>query len=485
VSDLEVLAVAAEIYPLVKTGGLADVVGALPGALAAEGLRVRTLVPGYPAVLSALEGAEELHRSPEFFGGSARLLAGTAATLDLFVLDAPHLYARDGNPYGQPNGEPWPDNAQRFAALARIGASLGSGLLPAYTPAAVHAHDWHAGLVPAYRHYDGTRGARTVMTVHNLAYQGRFPGDLLPSIGLPPAAFTINGVEYYGGIGFLKAGLRFADRITTVSPSYAAEIQTDEGGMGLGGLIRARSDALSGILNGLDEDVWNPAKDSFLAATFGRRRLTPRLRNKAALRSYFGLVEDKQAMLFGVVSRLTWHKGQDLLLAALPRLLQQGAQLAVLGAGDSDLEAGFRAASAAHPGRIGCEIGYNERLAHLLQGGVDSLLVPSRSEPCGITQLAALRYGAVPVVARVGGLADSVIDAHPAETGRAIGTGIQFAPVTLPMLEGAIERANALYRQRKIWRQLQVNGMATDVSWRPSARQYAALFRELVTERTF
>ncbi len=484
-SDLEVLAVAAEIYPLVKTGGLADVVGALPAALAPERLRVRTLVPGYPTILSALEGAEEVHRDFNFFGGSMRLLVGTAAKLDLFVLDAPHLYARDGNPYGQTNGDPWPDNAQRFAALARMGASLGSGLLPAYTPVALHIHDWHAGLVPAYRHYDGTRGAPTVMTVHNMAYQGCFPADLLPSIGLPPAAFTINGVEYYGGIGFLKAGLRFADRITTVSPSYAAEIQTDEGGMGLGGLLRARSNVLTGILNGLDEGVWNPAKDPFLAAIYGERRLAPRARNKAKLRAYFGLIEDKQAMLFGVVSRLTWHKGQDLLLAALPRLLQEGAQLVVLGAGDSDLETGFRTAGAAHPGLIACEIGYNERLAHLLQGGVDSLLVPSRSEPCGITQLAALRYGAVPVVARVGGLADTVIDAHSTASGKTVGTGIQFAPVTLAMLENAIERASALYRQRKNWRQLQINGMATDVSWGPSARKYAALFRELVTEHVF
>lgn len=479
-SELDVLAVAAEIYPLVKTGGLGDVVGALPAALAPEGVRVRTLVPGYPAVVGALERVSELHSYREFFGGPARLVAGTAAGVDLFVLDAPHLYARNGNPYSQPNGEPWPDNARRFAALARMGASLGSGLVASYTPAVLHAHDWHGGLVPAYRHYDGTAGARTVLTVHNLGYQGQFPAELIGPLGLPPWSMTIDGVEYYGGIGFLKAGLRFADQITTVSPSYADEIQTDEGGMGLGGLLRTRSDVLTGIVNGLDERVWNPTQDPFLAANFGGRRLAPRMQNKAKLRAHFKLAEDNEAMLFGVVSRLTWHKGSDLLLAALPSLLQEGAQLALLGTGERAIEDGFRAASAAHRGRIGCEIGYNERLAHLIQGGVDALLVPSRSEPCGMTQLAALHYGAIPVVARVGGLADTVIDANPTAAGKAIGTGIQFEPVTLPALKGAIERATALYRQRKIWRQLQINGMATDVSWRPSAKRYAALFRALV-----
>jgi starch synthase len=482
VSGIDILSVAGEVFPLVKTGGLGDVVGALPKALAAEGLRVRTLVPGYPAVIAALKSAEEAHAHAGFFGGPARLLAGMAAGLELFVLDAPHLYARAGDPYTAPGGQPWPDNARRFAALARMGADLGRGLLPAYRPAVIHAHDWQAGLLPAYCHYDGTPGIGTVMTVHNLTYQGQFAPELLGSLGLPPYSFTIDGVEYYGGIGFLKAGLRFADRITTVSPTYAREIETDAGGMGLGGLLRARSNDLSGIVNGLDVDTWNPAEDAFLAARFGGRRITPRARNKSAVKAEFGLATDDAAPMFGVISRLTWHKGHDLLLAALPRLLAEGAQLAVLGTGEPGIEEGFRQAAAAHPGRIGCRIGFDERLAHLMQGGVDALLVPSRSEPCGLTQLAALRYGAVPVVARVGGLADTVVDANPATTGKAVGTGLQFEPVTAEMLGAAIRRACLLYRERKVWRQLQLNGMATDVSWRPSARRYAALFRELAGE---
>jgi len=479
-SALEVLSVASEIFPLVKTGGLADVVGALPAALVSEDLRMRTLVPGYPAVMSALETAEEIYNFPLLFGSSGRLLAGRAAGLDLFILDAPHFYARPGNPYNGPGGEGWGDNAFRFAALARIGASLGAGhLLPGYRPAVIQAHDWQAGLLPAYVHYDGGGGPRTVMTVHNLAFQGQFSPELLSVLGLPASSFTIHGVEYYGGIGFLKAGLKLADRITTVSPTYALEIQTDEGGMGLGGLLRSRAGVLSGILNGLDDAVWNPAKDSLLPASFSRQNLKPRAKNKTELRARFGLAPESRGPLFGVVSRLTWQKGFDLLLGALPVLLEEGAQLALLGSGEGWLEGGFRYASDQNPGRIGNYIGYDESLAHLVQGGVDALLVPSRHEPCGLTQLCALRYGALPVVARVGGLADTVIDANPMAIAQGLGTGVQFAPVSQAMLEGAIRRAAGLYREPKLWNQLQANGMATDVSWREPARRYAQLFREL------
>lgn len=479
-SRIEVLGIAPEIYPLVKTGGLADVAGAMPAALAAEDVRLRTLVPGYPAVLAALEAAEEVYVFPSLFGSYGRLLAGRAAGLDLFVLDAPQFYDRPGNPYQAPGGEPWGDNPFRFAALARIGASLAAGhLRPGYRADILQAHDWQAALAPAYVHYDGGRGPKTVMTVHNLAYQGQYDAGLLAALGLPPGSLTIHGVEYYGGIGFLKAGLKLADRITTVSPTYAMEIQTDEGGMGLGGLLRDRANVLSGILNGLDDEVWNPAKDSSLAAPFSRKQMAARAKNKAALQFRLALAPENPGPLFGMVSRLTWHKGSDLLLGALPVLLGEGAQFALLGSGDGGLEAGFRAAAASNPGRIGCHIGYEEGLAHLIQGGVDALLVPSRSEPCGLTQLCALRYGAVPVVARVGGLADTIVDANPMALAQGQGTGIQFAPVTATMLGGAIRRTAALYREPELWRRLQANGMATDVSWREPARHYARLFRAL------
>ena len=482
-TGIDALAVASEIYPLIKTGGLADVAGALPLALKADGVRVRTLVPGYPAVMRRLRKAATAHAFPALFGGPAKLLSARTAGLDLFVLDAPHLYNRPGGPYAGADGRDWPDNAARFAALARAGASLGQGLVDGYAPDILHAHDWQAGLAAAYLHYDGGPRPGVVTTVHNLAFQGQFDRRLLASLGLPPAAFTADGVEYYGDIGFLKAGLRLADRITTVSPTYAAEICTPEGGMGLDGLLRGRADRLSGILNGIDVKVWNPAADREITATYDASNLNPRAHNKADLQARFGLEADPEAPLFAVVSRLSWQKGLDLLLEAAPVLLAEGGQLALLGSGDAGMQAGFAAAAAAHPGRIGCMFAYDEALAHRVQAGADALVVPSRFEPCGLTQLCALRYGAVPVVARVGGLSDTVIDAGPMSLAAGVGTGVQFSPVNTPMLENAIRRAVGLYRDPAAWRRLQANGMATDVSWRHPARLYAELYRGLIAER--
>lgn len=480
---IQVLAIASEFYPLIKTGGLADVAGALPGALAAQGVATRTLIPGYPPVVAALERAKTAHAWPDFFGGPARLLSGAAAGLQLLVLDAPHLYGRAGGPYADAAGRDWPDNALRFAALARAGALVGQGLLPGYAPDILHAHDWQAGLAAPYLHYAGGPRPRTVMTIHNLAFQGQFDRRLLASLGLPPRAFSQDGVEYYGDIGFLKAGLALSDRITTVSPTYAAEIRTPDGGMGLDGLLRARADRLAGILNGIDVSVWNPARDPLITAPYAAGDLAGRAVDKAALQRRFGLEPDPAAMVFGVVSRLSWQKGLDLLLAALPTLLDVGAQLAVLGSGEAHLQAGFAAAVAANPGRVGALFAYDEAAAHGVQAGADALLVPSRFEPCGLTQLCALRYGAVPVVARVGGLGDTVVDASPMALAAGAATGVWFSPVNTPMLENAVRRAASLYRDTGAWRRLQANGMATDVSWTTPARQYAELYRALVAER--
>ena len=475
-----VLSIASEVYPLIKTGGLADVAGALPGALAKEGFAVRTLVPGYPAVTAAAKPAEVLHVFDDLFGGQARLVAARAKNLDLFVLDAPHLYGRPGNPYLNAEGNDWPDNALRFAALGQVGAELGRGLLPSFHPSVLHCHDWQAGLVPAYLAHMEGRSPRTVFTVHNLAFQGNFPARLLTRLGLPASALTVDGIEYHGQIGYLKAGLRLADRITTVSPTYAAEICTGEFGMGFDGLLRGRADVLRGILNGIDTSVWNPATDSLLPTRYDAASLDARSGNKAALQVRLGLAEEPRAPLFGVISRLGWQKGLDLLLAALPVLLEGGAQLALLGAGDPELEEAFRRAAAEHPGRIGCMIGFDEALAHLIQGGCDALLVPSRFEPCGLTQLCALRYGAIPVAARVGGLADTIIDASPVALSGGVATGLLFSPVNEALLEASIRRAVSLYQDQAVWRQLQLNGMATDVSWRGPAQAYAALYRELL-----
>ena len=340
-TPMQVLAVASEIYPLVKTGGLADVAGALPKALKAEGIETITLVPGYPDVLSALVEADEVLCYARCYGGAARVLRGSAAGLQLLVLDAPHLFARPGNPYVAPDGADWPDNAIRYAALGRTAAEIGQGSIAQFVPQVIHAHDWQAGLTHAFLHYSDRPRPGTIMTVHNLAYQGQFPQAMLREIGLPPESFAIDGVEYYGAIGFLKAGLQFADRITTVSPSYAVEIQQDAGGMGLGGLLRARSDVLSGIINGIDTSVWNPATDRFIASTFSADTLAERADNKAALQRRFDLPVSPDTFLLGLVSRMSWQKGLDLVLENMPLVLSEGTQLILLGSGDPEAH-GYR-----------------------------------------------------------------------------------------------------------------------------------------------
>jgi starch synthase len=481
-TPLRVLAVASEIYPIIKTGGLADVTGALPAALRACGIETRTLVPGYPDVIRALPEAEVLLHWPQFHGGPIRLLAGSHENLDLFVLDAPHLFARPGNPYVAPDGRDWPDNGVRFAALCRMAADIGQGAVPSFVPDIVHAHDWQAGLAPAYLHYAGGVRPGTVMTVHNLAYPGKFPHQMLDTFGLPPQSFTIHGVEYYGAISFLKAGLQFADRITTVSPTYAQEIQGDEEGMGLGGLLRERSRVLSGILNGIDTSVWNPETDPHIAARFSAGKLESRAANKAALQRRLGLDLSSDAPLLGVISRLSWQKGLDLLLETIPAILHEGMQLALLGSGDQDLQDRYQSAAMANRGRIAVVIGYDEALAHLIQAGADALVVPSRFEPCGLTQLCALRYGAVPIVSGVGGLSDTVIGEEAGTAGAAT-TGFKFAPVTSENLAGALRKAGNTFHDKHAWRRLQHNGMSTDVSWRDRASQYAALYRDIVGAR--
>ncbi len=373
----------------------------------------------------------------------------------------------------------WPDNAYRFAALAKVAAEIGLGLLSAFVPDIVHLHDWQAGLTAAYMHYSGRTAPGTVMTIHNLAFQGQFPAELVMPLGLPPAAFGMDGVEHYGAIGFLKAGLQLADRITTVSPAYALEIMQPETGMGFDGLLRARAARVSGILNGIDTAVWDPAKDPLIAKTYDAAHLDARAANKAFLQNGLGLRQDPGALTVGVVSRLSWQKGLDLLLEALPVLLDEGMQLALLGAGEAELEAKFQTAAETCPGQIGVAIGYDETLAHRIQAGADVVLIPSRFEPCGLTQLCALRYGAVPIVARVGGLCDTIIDANEMALASGAATGVQFSPVTSDNLAAALGRAAKLFRDRPAWRNMQKNGMTTDVSWQLPARRYAALYREL------
>ena len=475
---IEVLSVASEVFPLVKTGGLADVTGALPAALAPQGVNMRTLLPGYPPVMGQLEHARVVAGFDDLFDGDARLVAGTAGGLDVIVVDAPHLYARPGNPYVGPDGRDWPDNWKRFAALGYVAGRLANNLVEGYAPEIVHAHDWQAGLAPAHVKYGYSDRTRTVLTIHNLAFQGRFGSDIFGRLALPDHAFG-ESVEYYGGVGFLKAGLATADALTTVSPTYSQEIRTAAYGMGLEGLLQARAGQLHGILNGIDMEQWNPATDTSLAQTYTAATLDGRAANRRALAERFGL-EPGEGPLFAVVSRLTWQKGMDMLAAVTDLLVEQGGSLAVLGSGETELENGFRGAAMRHPGRVGIVTGYDERLSHLVQGGADVMLVPSRFEPCGLTQLYALRYGCVPLVARVGGLNDTIIDANEAALEAGVATGVQFSPAVEQALADGIRRTIALYGHRKTWRKMQRRGMKSDVSWSNSAGRYAQLYRMLL-----
>lgn len=487
----KVLSVASEAVPLVKTGGLADVAGALPAAVAPHGVEMTTLLPGYPAVLKAIGKARRAHGWDRLLGEPARLLSADLAGTRLLVLDAPGLFVREGGPYADGSGADWPDNWRRFAALGRAAADIAGGAARGLRFDLLHAHDWQAGMAPAYLRYappalSATRAPRavpSVMTIHNMAFQGVFGADVFSRLGLPQQVWSIDGVEYHGGVSFMKAGLAAAGAITTVSPTYAEEIRQPEFGMGLEGLIANRSDDVRGILNGIDPRVWQPVRDPALAARYGPRSLAKRIANKRALETEFGLDRD-EGPLFVVITRLTWQKGMDVLADVLDHLVALGGRLALLGSGEAALESAFQAAAARHPGRIGVRIGYDEALSHRLQGGGDAILIPSRFEPCGLTQLYGLAYGCVPVVARTGGLADTVIDANLAAVQAGVATGIQFNGVTPAALARAISRAVDLFQRADVWRKLQRNGMQGDFSWSQSGKAYAQLYAQLIEEDT-
>jgi len=479
---MRVLSIASEVFPLVKTGGLADVAGALPPALASHGVGMRTLLPAYPGLLAKAKKKKPLHAYADLFGGSASLVQVAAQELDLVLLDAPHLFDRPGTPYGDAKGADWLDNWKRFAALGKVGADIAAGILPGYMPDLVHAHDWQAAMTPAYMRFGGAPGTPTVMTVHNLAFQGQFPAAIFPELGLPPQAMAVDGVEYYGGVGFLKAGLQAAWAITTVSPTYAQEIRTPQFGMGLDGLVNQRAADLVGIVNGIDTGIWDPATDPHLAANYSARSIKGRTRNKRAIEERFQL-EPGEGPIVSVISRLTWQKGMDILASAIDGIVASGARLAVLGSGDQGLEGALLAGAARHRGRVGIVTGYDEELSHLMQAGCDAILIPSRFEPCGLTQLYALRYGCIPVVARTGGLADTVIDANEAAISAGVATGIQFMPNSGDALLHAVRRVVEAYGDAGIWASLQKQGMKSDVSWDKSAARYVDLYRSLIARR--
>ena len=479
---LAVLSVASEAVPLVKTGGLADVVGALPAALTPHGVDLTTLLPGYPAIMAGIKRAKVLHSYDSLLGQPARLIAGKLGAHPLIVLDAPAFFNRQGGLYSDPQGRDWADNWRRFAALGRAAADLAGGAVKGRRFDLVHAHDWQAAMALAYLRFAPVKGSKpvpSVMTIHNMAFQGYYPKEIFRELGLPRSAWSMTGVEYHGGVGMLKAGMEAASMITTVSPTYADEIRNPEFGMGLEGLVASRGDRVRGIVNGIDSADWAPASDPHIASPFTERTLARRTANKRALEAEFGL-EPGDGPLFIVVSRLTWQKGMDVLVEVLDHLVGIGGRLALLGSGDAALVAGLQEGAARHPGKISVRIGYDEALSHRMQAGGDAILVPSRFEPCGLTQLYALAYGCVPVVARTGGLADTVIDANLAARAAGVATGFQFDGVNYHALAAAITRANALYYQPGEWKALQRNGMKADFSWKSSGAAYAQLYRELV-----
>ena len=477
---MRVLHVAAEVFPLVKTGGLADVAAALPVALAQLGADVRLLLPGFPAVMDGVQGARTVIDVGPCFGAlRVRMLLarmpGTA--LPVYVVDAPYLFRRDGGPYQDAAGEEWPDNAQRFALLGWLAAHLAGGDADeSWVPQVVHAHDWHAALSCAYMADRGVNSAASIFTVHNLAYQGNFAMTDAPLLALPSRLLSPSGLEYHGQLSFMKAGLNFADRITTVSPTYAREIATHEFGCGLDGVIRARAKDVSGILNGIDEERWNPATDPALTTRYDAARPQGKIECRRALQRELGLQVDDDALLLTVVSRLTAQKGLDLVLSALPALVRSGVQFALQGQGDAALEAAWRMAQQAHPGRVAVVIGYDEARAHRLISGADVITVPSRFEPCGLTQMYGLRYGTLPIVRRVGGLADTVRDASAAALQDGSATGFVFDAATPLALERCVERALALKRQPQAWARMMATAMATPLSWAGPARAYLSLY---------
>ena len=486
---MRILQVSAELFPLLKTGGLADVAGALPAALGAQGCAVRALLPGFPAVVAGLRAPEKVGSFTTPWGEGVDLVLGelpglgtAGGALQAYVLMAPGLYDRPGNPYHDTQHNPYADNHRRFAALAWGAAHLAYGLDAGWSPQLVHCHDWHAGLAPACMAYwDSPHRVPTLFTIHNLAYQGCFAATCFADLGLPASAFGVNGLEFYGQVSFMKAALVYADHISTVSPSYAREIQTPEQGFGLDGLLRSRAAQLSGILNGVDGSVWDPGHDALLAHPFDGRKLTGKALNKAALQTETGLDLLPDAPLFSLVGRLTEQKGLPLVLGGVEEVVGGGGQLLVLGSGDTALEHALAAQAQAHPGRMAVRLDYDEALAHRIFGGSDVTLVPSRFEPCGLTQLYGLKYGSLPLVRRVGGLADTVVDTDLESLDDRSATGFVFDNFDTTDYRRAVRRAFALYRRRADWSRVRQNGMRIASGWEQSALLYRDLYASLLS----
>ncbi len=474
----KILFVTSEAYPLIKTGGLADVSGSLPKALAELGVDVRLIMPNYQAIKTA----EEI-----YYKSTVRVNNTDANILEtrlpgtkviVWLIDCPELFDFPGNPYVDEQGNAWANSAERFALFCRVAVEVGMnrGHLD-WVPDIIHCNDWQSGLVPALLSLEASRPA-TVFTIHNMAYQGLFPKTTQVSLNLPKPLWNPDGIEFNGMLSFIKGGLAYSDRITTVSPTYAREIQTAEFGYGLEGLLSHRNDDLTGIINGIDADQWNPVTDPNISEHYDISTLIKKQLNKKALQNKLSLPVD-DIPVFALVSRLVEQKGIDLLLECLPEMLTLPLCVVLLGSGEKRFEQQLSVFAETYPDKIAITFGYDEALAHLLEAGADIFLMPSRFEPCGLNQLYSQRYGTVPLVRKTGGLADTVIDALPETLDNNTATGFVFNEATSGTLMETIKRALIVYSQPKTWNQLQTSGMHKDYSWNKSAQEYIALYDQL------
>ena len=482
---MRVLFATSEVFPLIKTGGLADVSGSLPTALQNLGVDIRILMPGYPAVLNKLTNLQAIATFDNLpVIHNAALMMGTIAEtqVKVMVIKSAHLYEREGGPYADANGLEWLDNPVRFGILSKVAAILSGPNSPItdWQPDIVHCNDWQTGLTPAYMKLVEHSQAKSIISLHNMAFQGCYAPGWLSTLALPSTNFTIEGFEYHGQLSFLKAGIFYANAVTTVSPSYAKEIQTAAFGFGLEGLLSKRGNEIKGILNGIETDEWNPEADPHLVKNYSATTLAGKKLVKAALQEKLGLHIDASAPLLGVVSRLTHQKGLDMLVPILQELVDTGCQLALLGSGESALENAFRTLAVSNPTKVNVTIGYNEPLSHQIMAGCDMFVMPSRFEPCGLNQLYGLAYGTPPIVNATGGLADSVVDTNIITFKNKTANGFVMSEASPTSLLSCIKQAlNVFNNDANAWKQIQKNGMTQNLSWDKSALEYLAVYQTL------
>lgn len=478
----KILFVTSEAYPLIKTGGLADVSGSLPMALSSLGHDVRILMPGYASAIAAGDFRPiKILNEPAGIAILEGRLPGSE--VPVWLLSHRDYFGRPGNPYLGPDGKPWPDNAERFSLLCHVATEIAMSRMGlGWKPDIAHCNDWQTGLIPVLLADEPGRPA-TLFTIHNLAYQGVFPYEAFQKLRLPARFWSPEALEFYGQLSFIKGGLVFADRISTVSPTYAEEIQGKEFGCGLEGLLHHRRERLCGILNGIDADAWNPATDPLIPVNYDVGSVEDRCQDKAVLQKTFNLAQDENLPLLAWVGRLVQQKGVDLVIELLPRLMQQSLQIVIVGSGEARYEETLLNWARLYPDRIAIKLGYDESGAHLIEAGADLFLMPSRFEPCGLNQMYSQRYGAVPLVRRIGGLADTVADADASHLEQGTATGIVFEEATADALFHAILRGLDLFRDRTLWRGIQRAGMAKEFSWKSSAQQYLALYHRALEDR--